>query len=130
MMEQTVEVGDLFRDNDKRLKGSRIVKVLSIERGRNTNYAVIENVEHWDEKRIAEDIVMGFDGEDEALIAAAVNALPALLDEIERLRAFVDSLGVDANEDHNGEWWDGYRQAQREVVLRASEAARQAGGDQ
>ena len=51
-MEQTVEVGDLFRDNDERLKGSRIVKVLSIGRGRNTNYAVVENVEHWDERQI------------------------------------------------------------------------------
>lgn len=51
-MEQTVEVGDLFRDNDKRLNGSRIVKVLSIERERNTDYAVVENVEHWDEKSI------------------------------------------------------------------------------
>ena len=48
MTEQTVEVGDLFRDNDKRLKGSRIVKVVRIE----GPLAIVENVEHWDEKRI------------------------------------------------------------------------------
>ena len=66
--------------------------------------------------------------EDAELIVAAVNALPALLDELERLRAFVDSLGVDADEYHDGEWWDGYRQAQREIVMRAPDAARQAGG--
>ena len=51
-MVQMVEVGYLFRDNDKRLKGSRIVRVLSIEMEGNTAYAVVENVEHWDEKRI------------------------------------------------------------------------------
>jgi hypothetical protein len=51
-MVQMVEVGYLFRDNDKRLKGSRIVRVLSIEMEGNTAYAVVENVEHWDEKQI------------------------------------------------------------------------------
>jgi hypothetical protein len=66
---------------------------------------------------------------DAELIVAAVNALPALLDELERLRAFVDSLGVDVDEYHDGEWWDGYRQAQREIVMRALDTAHQAGGE-
>lgn len=33
---------------------------------------------------------------------------------------YVDRLGVDANEDHDGEWWDGYRQAQRDNLRRAT----------
>ena len=52
MMEQTVEVGDLFRDNDKRLKGSRIVKVVEIIIEGHVAEATVENVEHWDEKQI------------------------------------------------------------------------------
>lgn len=51
-MDQTVEVGDLFRDNDKRLEGSRIVKVVKIVGEGHYAKAVVENVEHWDEKRI------------------------------------------------------------------------------
>ena len=51
-MDQTVEVGDLFRDNDKRLKGSRIVKVVEIIIEGHVAEATVENVEHWDEKQI------------------------------------------------------------------------------
>lgn len=36
-------------------------------------------------------------------------------------REFVDHLGVDANEEHDGdEWWAGYRQAQRDTIRRAT----------
>ena len=51
-MEQTVEVGDLFRDNDKRMNGSRIVKVVQLLGHAWYAKAVVENVEHWDEKQI------------------------------------------------------------------------------
>ena len=38
-------------------------------------------------------------------------------------RAYVDRLGVDANEEHDGdEWWSGYRQAQRDNIARATAA--------
>ena len=60
-MYQMVEVGYLFRDNDKRLKGSRIVRVLSIEMEGNTAYAVVENVEHWDEKQIGRRTYISLD---------------------------------------------------------------------
>lgn len=56
-MEQTVEVGDLFRDNDKRLRGSRIVKVVGIS----IRQAAVENVEHWDEKQIGRLSYIGID---------------------------------------------------------------------
>ena len=51
--EQSVNVGDLFRDNDPRLTGQRIVKVLSVD-GPNTTggRALVEVVEHWNEKAI------------------------------------------------------------------------------
>ena len=51
-MVQMVEVGYLFRDNDKRLRGSRIVKVVDIIGRSWYAKAVVENVEHWDEKQI------------------------------------------------------------------------------
>lgn len=45
----------------------------------------------------------------------------------EALRAYADTLGVDANEEHDGdEWWAGYRQAQREFITRTERAADQA----
>lgn len=38
-------------------------------------------------------------------------------------RNFVDHLGVDSNEEHDGnEWWSGYRQAQRDNIRRANDA--------
>ena len=50
-VEQKVEVGDLFKDNRK-LKGSRIIKVVEIFVDWRNSKAVVENVEHWDEKQI------------------------------------------------------------------------------
>lgn len=35
---------------------------------------------------------------------------------------YVNNLGVDVNEDHCGDWWDGYRQAQRDAIRRATAA--------
>lgn len=50
---QTVEVGDLFRDNDPRLSGNRIVKVLALGRDiYNREVAHVETVEHWNESVI------------------------------------------------------------------------------
>lgn len=45
---QTVEVGDLFRDNDRRLPGPRVVKVLDVDPG----FALVVVVEHWDAKLV------------------------------------------------------------------------------
>ena len=50
-VEQKVEVGDLFKDNRK-LKGSRIIKVVEIILDGRDAKAVVENVEHWDESQI------------------------------------------------------------------------------
>jgi hypothetical protein len=48
-------------------------------------------------------------------------AVLALCDEVDRLREFIGSLGVNIG-DEDDEWWRGYRQAQREIVLRARDA--------
>ncbi len=49
---QTVQQGDLFRDNDTRqgLRDGRIVKVVS--EPREMGMVEVENVEHWNEKLI------------------------------------------------------------------------------
>lgn len=36
------------------------------------------------------------------------------------LRDYADTLGVDSTFDHDGEWWDGYRQAQRGFILQTN----------
>ena len=64
------------------------------------------------------------------LIAAAVNALPALLDaaaerdalaaKIERVRDWLDHRGVDVS-DRDSAYMDGYRAAQRHAVTDAAE---------
>lgn len=54
-------------------------------------------------------------------IAAALPNPPA--DDVRGAFArYVDHLGVDASEDHYGDWWDGYRQAQRDNLRRATAA--------
>ena len=60
-MVQMVEVGYLFRDNDKRLKGSRIVKVVEIIIEGHVAEATVENVEHWDEKQIGRRTYISLD---------------------------------------------------------------------
>ena len=69
-------------------------------------------------------------GEYYTLVAAAMNALPALLDaaderdalaaKVERVRDWLDHRGVDAS-DRDGAYMDGYRTAQRHMVLDAAE---------
>lgn len=64
------------------------------------------------------------------LIAAAVNALPALLDaaaerdalaaKVERVRDWLDHRGVDVS-DRDSAYMDGYRAAQRHAVTDAAE---------
>lgn len=50
---QTVEVGDQFRDNDKRLNRQRIVKVEVLARdGHGRDVARVETIEHWNESLI------------------------------------------------------------------------------
>ena len=41
------------------------------------------------------------------------------------IESLADDRGVDASEDHDDEWWVGYRQAQREIVHWLTERARQ-----
>ena len=68
-------------------------------------------------------------GEYYTLVAAAVNALPDLLDaaaerdalaaKVERVRDWLDHRGVDAS-DRDGAYMDGYRAAQRHAVIDAA----------
>ena len=41
------------------------------------------------------------------------------------IESLADDRGVDASEDHDDEWWVGYRQAQREIIHWLTERARQ-----
>lgn len=62
-----------------------------------------------------------------AELAARKHPEPGITDAF---RAYVDRLGVDANEEHDGdEWWSGYRQAQRDNILRATAALRVPAGE-
>jgi hypothetical protein len=49
-MDIKIELSELFKDLDSRGGGSRIVKVIEVDE--RTKTARVENVEHWDEKRI------------------------------------------------------------------------------
>lgn len=48
----SIAVGDLFRDKDRRNPAPRIVRVTEFREGLIGQYAVVVTVEHWDEKRI------------------------------------------------------------------------------
>lgn len=74
------------------------------------------------------EVLWGLD--DAVLIAAAINALPDLLDataerdalaaKLARVRDWLDHRGVDAS-DRDGAYMDGYRAAQRHAVIDAAE---------
>ena len=58
------------------------------------------------------------------------NALAAPADALREhdaalIESLADDRGVDASEDHDDEWWVGYRQAQREIIHWLTERARQ-----
>ena len=73
------------------------------------------------------DYYIGMESAGEGVLALLDEAPTDALREHDAalIESLADDRGVDASEDHDDEWWVGYRQAQREIVHWLTERARQ-----
>ena len=102
-----------------------LLAVRVIERGQ-TNPALIHRCVVEKVRDVASEprFVNGVDREImDILSAAPADALRE--HDAALIESLADDRGVDASEDHDDEWWVGYRQAQREIIHWLTERARQ-----